>query len=162
MRTSELIEQALEVDRVVSHENRDNCVVVFIGRCGMILAKVFVNETHAFDTSWKGFYELKKQSKDRLLTLIYEYTVTPLEEREEPKRYKLKHKLIRDDGYLNYVVSLIRNDGYLTYVVSKKELIFSSEEETRRTKSTATIKEWEALTEQTWEDLLLQFKAIEV
>ncbi len=91
MKTSEFIEKALEVEGVASHENRDNCVVVFIGRGGTTLAKVFVDETHAFDTSWNGFYELKKQSKDRLLTLIYEYAMTPLEEREEQKKYKLKH-----------------------------------------------------------------------
>ena len=81
MKTSEFIERALEVEGVASHENRDNCVVVFIGRGGVTLAKVFVDETHAFDTSWNGFYELKKQSKDRLLTLIYEYAMTPTEDR---------------------------------------------------------------------------------
>ena len=150
MKTSEFIEKALEVEGVASHENRDNCVVVFIGRGGMTLAKVFVDETHAFDTAWTSFHELKKQSKDRLLTLICEYAMTPLEEREEQKKYKLKHKLIRG------------NDGYLNYAGSKKELIFSSETEIRDIRATATIQEWESLTEQTWEDLLLQFKAIEV
>ena len=150
MKTSEFIEKALEVEGVASYENRDNYVIVFIGRGGTTLAKVFVDETHAFDTSWNGFYELKKQSKDRLLTLIYEYAMTPPEEREDPKKYKLKHKLIRG------------NDGYLNYAGSKKELIFSNSHETSSFKTAFTIQEWEALTEQTWEDLLLQFKAIEV
>ena len=101
MRTSELIERVLEVEGVVSRKDHDNSVV-FIGRDGEILANVFVNETHAFDHAWPGFYELKKQSKDRLLTLIYEYAMTPLEEREEPKKYKLKHKLAKGYSYLNY------------------------------------------------------------
>ena len=82
MKTSEFIERVLEVEGVVSHKNCDNyCVITFIGRDGITLANVFVNETHAFDTSLNGFYELKKQSKDRLLTLIYEYAMTPTEDR---------------------------------------------------------------------------------
>ena len=153
MKTSEFIERVLEIDGVASHENRDNCVVVFIGRGGVTLAKVFVDDTHAFDTSWNGFYELKKQSKDRLLTLIYEYTMTPIEKREEPKKYKLKHKLVRRCGYLNY---------YFDCVEGENELKFSNSHETGSFKTVFTIQEWEALTEQTWEDLLLQFKAIEV
>ena len=149
MKTSEFIERALEVEGVTSQKYSDNWVVIFTGRVGITLAKVCVNETHAFDTSWNGFYELKKQSKDRLLMLIYEYAMTPLEEREEPKKYKLKHKLIRVDGYLNYVEN-------------KKELAFSTDIEIGCTRTTFTIQEWEAITEQTWEELLLQFKAIEV
>ena len=89
-------------------------------------------------------------SQELLLDLFYEYAKTPLEEREEPKKYKLKHKLVRG------------NDGYLNYAGSKKELIFSNSHETSSFKTAFTIQEWEALTEQTWEDLLLQFKAIEV
>lgn len=149
MRTSEFIERVLEVEGVSSQKYRDNWVVIFTGRDGVTLAKVCVKETHAFDTSWNGFYELKKQSKDRLLTLIYEYATTPLEEREEPKKYKLKHKLVKECSYLNYVKG-------------KEEWKFSTEDELGRFKTAFTIQEWESLTEQTWEDLLLQFKAIEV
>ena len=149
MKTSEFIERVLEVEGVGSHKERGS-YVSFITRDGSMLASVFVKRTHAFDTAWTSFHELKKQSKDHLLTLIYEYAMTPLEAREEPKKYKLKHKLIRG------------NDGYLNYAGSKKELIFSSETEIRDIRATATIQEWESLTEQTWEDLLLQFKAIEV
>ena len=90
------------------------------------------------------------EEEEELFMLLTEYAKTPLEAREEPKKYKLKHKLIRG------------NDGYLNYAGSKKELIFSSETEIRDIRATATIQEWESLTEQTWEDLLLQFKAIEV
>ena len=153
MKTSEFIEQALEVEGVASHKNCDNRVVVFIGRDGVILVKVYVNETRAFDIFWTSFHELKKQSKDRLLTLIYKYTTTPIEKREEPKKYKLKHKLVRRCGYLNY---------YFDCVEGENELKFSNSHETGSFKTVFTIQEWEALTEQTWEDLLLQFKAIEV
>ena len=151
MRTSEFIERVLEVEGVVSRKDHDNSVV-FIGRDGKILARVFVNETHAFDHAWHGFYELKKQSKDRLLTLIYEYAMTPLEEREEPKKYKLKHKLV-EDAYLNYFKDCIEDEN---------KLRFANSHETGSFKTAFTIQEWEVLTEQTWEDLLLQFKAIEV
>ena len=81
MKTSEFIEKALEVEGVVSHKNCDNWFVAFIGRDGIPLVKVYVNETRVYDIFLNSFYELKKQSIDRLLTLIYEYTMTPLEER---------------------------------------------------------------------------------
>ncbi len=150
MKTSEFIERVLEVEGVVSHKNCDNCVVTFIGRDGITLAKVRVDETHAFDTSWNGFYELNKQSKDRLLALLYHYAITPLEKREEPKRYKLQHKLV-EDAYLNYVKD------------RRKKLTFSNGIEfLEYARTIFTIQEWEMLTGQKWEDLLLQFKAIEV
>ena len=148
MKTSELIEQVLEVEGVASQKYHDNWVIIFTGRDGITLAKVCVNETHAFDTSWNGFYELNKQSKDRLLALLYHYAITPLEEREEPKKYKLKHKLVRD--------------SYLNYRKRDKELRFLTGEQTGVYQTVFTIQEWEVLTEQTWEDLLLQFIAIDV
>ena len=154
MKTSEFIERVLEVEGVGSHKERGS-YVHFITRDGSMLASVFVKRTHAFDTAWTSFHELKKQSKDRLLTLIYEYAKTPLEEREEreePKKYKLKHKLV-EDTYLNY---------YFGYIKVENKLRFSNSHETGSFKTVFTIQEWESLTEQTWEDLLLQFKAIEV
>ena len=147
MKTSEFIQRVLEIDGVGSHKERGS-YVHFITRDGSMLASVFVKGTHAFDTSWTSFHELKKQSKDRLLTLIYEYAMTPLEKREEPKKYKLRHKLVKD--------------YYLNYIKDEKEMGFSTGDETWRFKTIFTIQEWEVLTEQTWEDLLLQFKAIEV
>ena len=147
MKTSEFIERVLEIDGVGSHKERGS-YVHFITRDGSMLASVFVKGTHAFDTAWTSFHELKKQSKDRLLTLIYEYAMTPLEEREGPKKYKLRHKLVKD--------------YYLNYIKDEKEMGFSTGDETWRFKTIFTIQEWEALTEQDWYDLLLQFKAIEV
>ena len=149
MKTSEFIELALGFKDIGEHK-RENGIIHFYDTQASLIATVSENEPAKMNTNYFRFGYMKKYSKLELLALLYEYATTPLEEREEPKKYKLKHKLIRG------------NDGYLNYAGSKKELIFSSETEIRDIRATATIQEWESLTEQTWEDLLLQFKAIEV
>ena len=101
-------------------------------------------------TYWDSFSELSSFAQELLLDLLYQYAITPLEEREEPKRYKLQHKLV-EDAYLNYVKD------------RRKKLTFSNGIEfLEYARTIFTIQEWEMLTGQKWEDLLLQFKAIEV
>ena len=151
MRTSEFIEKVLEFKDIDKHE-RENGVIRFYDNQVSLIAVVSEKEPMKMNTCFLRFGYMKKYTKLEFLTLLYEYAKTPLEEREEPKKYKLKHKLIKEEG----------EEGYLNYIINKKELIFSTDAETRYTKATATIQEWESLTEQTWEDLLLQFKAIEV
>ena len=73
---------------------------------------------------------------------LYGYNIEP-----EPMKYKLRHKLVEF--------------AYLNYSEDRQELDFSTEYETSNFKTAFTIQEWEALTEQIWEDLLVQFKAIE-
>lgn len=147
MKTSEFIGKALEINGVESFEN--DRYIKLRNISGGIIAIVGTKETHVLITDYRGFDILSINSKRQLFSLLVEYAKTPLEEREEPKKYKLKHKLIKVDGYLNYVER-------------KKELIFSTDTEIGGIRVAFTIQEWEVLTEQTWEDLLLQFKAIEV
>lgn len=147
MKTSEFIEKALEIDGVESF--KIDRYIKLRNIIGGIIATVDTKETHVLITDYHGFEIISINSKRQLFSLLVEYVKTPLEEREEPKKYKLKHKLIRGDGYLNYVEN-------------KKELIFSTDTEIGGVRATFTIQEWEVLTERTWEDLLIQFKAIEV
>lgn len=149
MKTSEFIEKALEIEGVVRCPETNNTICIQNSYKHNI---AYVEKSKRFEmvTAIDSDLALNNGGKEELFMLLTEYAKTPLEAREEPKKYKLKHKLIRG------------NDGYLNYAGSKKELIFSSETEIRDIRATATIQEWESLTEQTWEDLLLQFKAIEV
>ena len=149
MKTSEFIERVYLNKNIIGLEIEDVECFRLISRRRKTLARVSKNKELEIDTDSNDFSFLPKKEKEDLFSLIIEYAMTPLEEREEPKKYKLKHKLVGVDGYLNYVGN-------------KKELIFSTEAEIGDIRTTFTIQEWESLTEQTWEDLLLQFKEIEV
>jgi len=149
MKTSELIERVLEIDGVEYVD--DNSCGVFLAIKGidkMTLAGVKTKEMHAIDTSYRFFSNLAFSERKELFSLLVEYATTPLEEREEPKKYKLRHKLTKSE--------------YLNYSDVDSKLLFDNEHENKIYKTAFTIQEWETLTEQTWEDLLLQFKAIEV
>lgn len=147
MKTSEFIEKALLIQGVGSYRDYGDYIVLKSNE-GLTIADVVGDETHAFDNANVGFYGLDTQSRQKLFALLYQYAMTPLEEREESKKYKLEHKLVKGD--------------YLNYVTGKEEWRLSTRDEIGRFKTSFTIQEWESLTEQTWEDLLLQFKAIEV
>jgi hypothetical protein len=150
MKTSEFIERALEIDGVGYVDDNHHGVFLAIKDLNkMTLAGVKTKEMYAIDTSYSFFKDLYFWEREKLFSLLAEYAMTPLEEREEPKKYKLKHKLVKECSYLNYAKG-------------KGEWRFSTEDELGRFKTSFTIQEWESLTEQTWEDLLLQFKAIEV
>ena len=149
MRTSELIKRVMEIEGVDDYGQSEEMLCFYASEQNGIVAYASRINKFEISTGYGNFKKLPSFAQELLLDLLCQYAMTPLEEREEPKEYKLKHKLIRGDGYLNYVGN-------------KKELIFSTDTETRGIRATATIPEWEALTEQTWEELLLQFKAIEV
>lgn len=149
MKTSELIKRVMEIEGVDDYGQSEEMLCFYASKQNVIVAYVNLIKKFKIATDFGNFSKLPSFSQELLLDLLYQYAMTPLEEREEPKKYKLKHKLIRENGYLNYVES-------------KKELIFSTDTEIRDIRADFTIQEWESLTKQTWEDLLLQFKAIEV
>ena len=126
-------------DEVIVVKNRLNDPVLLIDG----------DELCNIDTRFTGFRTLSDGDKIELYKLCNRYVTSSVEEREELKKYKLKHKLIKLNNYLNYVES-------------NKELIFSTEMELGDLRTVFTIQEWETLTKQPWEDLLIQFKAIEV
>ena len=128
-------------------ETYDEMIVVR-NRFNEYVLAIDVDELCNVDTRFNGFRTLSDVDKIDLYTLCNRYVTSSVEEREEPKKYKLRHKLVEF--------------AYLNYSEDRQELDFSTEYETSNFKTKFTIQEWESLTEQTWEDLLLQFKAIEV
>ena len=124
-------------------------VIVVRNRIDDLVLLIDGDELCNIDTRCSGFRNLNDVDKIELYKLCNRYVTSSVEEREEPKKYKLKHKLAKVYSYLNY------DEGF-------KELIFSTEKQIGVFKTVFTIQEWESLTEQTWEDLLIQFKAIEV
>ena len=60
-----------------------------------------------FDTLWNiGITE-------ELFDLAVEYAKTPIDEREEPKKYYLKHKYLRTDHGFNYLIRHIIHDSMM-------------------------------------------------
>ena len=148
MKTSELIKRVMEIEGVGDYCQSEEMLTFYESEQEGLVA--YANRINKFEisTGYGNFLKLHSSSQELLLDLLYQYAKTPIEEREEPKKYKLRHKLVEF--------------AYLNYSEDRQELDFSTEYETSNFKTAFTIQEWEALTEQTWEDLLLQFKAIEV
>ena len=152
MKTSELIKRVMEIEGVDDYGQSEETLCFYTSEQNGIVAYVNLIKKFKIATYFGNFSKLHSSSQELLLDLLYQYAMTPLEEREEPKKYKLRHKLV-EDSYLNY---------YLDYIETENKLRFSNSHETGSFKTAFTIQEWESLTGQTWEDLLLQFKAIEV
>lgn len=148
MKTSEFIEKVTALEGVGGFFENEECLYLYSSNHVELVASVDKEERFVLSTIFYDFSELSFFSQGLLLDLLYQYATTPLEEREEPKKYKLRHKLVEF--------------AYLNYLKRDKELIFSTGEQIGAYETDFTIQEWESLTEQTWEDLLLQFKAIEV
>ena len=155
MKTSEFIDAVKGLKKMELKVETHDVSIVVKGKFNEYVLVVDTDELYSIDTIFDGFKALSDNDKIKLYELCNKYVVTNIEEREEreePKKYKLKHKLV-EDSYLNY---------YLGYIENVNKLRFSNSYETGSFKTVFTIQEWESLTEQTWEDLLLQFKAIEV
>lgn len=62
------------------------------------VASVYTEVCFSIDLTYGGFDKLEHEQKEELFNLIVEYARTPVEEREEPKKYYLKHKWLTDNG----------------------------------------------------------------
>lgn len=88
---------------------------------------LFLNENHEvllhvlkgdrIDTDYSAFNDLDQSKKQKYYKVIFEYLMTPIEEREEEKKYYLKQIGIENNhSFLNYDSSICE---YSTY--DKKE-----------------------------------------
>src|SRR5699024_5424008 len=59
------------------------------------------NGTYAIDTNCYGFEILRNHEKMELAELAIQLAKTPLDEREDEKRYRLRLPFIKSYGYLN-------------------------------------------------------------
>lgn len=68
------------------------------------LISVGIRSTYVIDSKFESFRDLEYLEKERLLALAWRLASTPLDEREDEKRYRLKLPFVRSDyGYLNQV-----------------------------------------------------------
>lgn len=105
MKTSEFIEKVeglgFKATRTMFLWNRDNITIA--GEDGA-LAIVSEYGEYIVDTNFEGFRDMKVEDRHELMSLILEYTQTPINEREEERKWHLifDHPLVHPSGsYLN-------------------------------------------------------------
>ena len=126
MRTNDFIEEARDLGLFVEENKNQNMIWIKTPYEGNHVGEVKTNKIgcRIFDES-KRFPGISK--------LIYEYGMTPLEDREEEKRYQI-----------NIINDLVKNSSALSYLnlkVEKERYMFSSSDETPEYKTQFTQKE---------------------
>lgn len=117
----------------------------------LVYADVSTKHRNALQTDYFPFTELTSEKQAELLDVLIEYARTPIEEREEEPRYRLRHKWLEEfcedrDAYLNF-------DKYY------KTCFLSNDLETTSVTLLGTQAEWKKRTGRTWEQLMNEFDA---
>ena len=125
MKTSEFIKRVEELGYVIKKVEFNKTIEVFEGQ-----------KYHGCVTE-KGINVVRTNNAipNDLFNLIIEYAKTPLEEREEPKKYYIRPKGMK----------LIRTNFVFNYYVNDGEWSLYGKDETRLAKTRFTLKELEDL-----------------
>lgn len=116
MKTKEFIKRVEELGFRVQELN--NIINICNYKEGVYLVTIDKHNQFMLDNRCKGYMDLGDYDKSELLKLCYEYAKTPIEEREEPRKYYLKHRWI-GNGWWQYLNLL--EDG--TYFIKDGDLI---------------------------------------
>lgn len=139
MKTSELVSGLKEIGYLVDREERGhNSEYLAISTAdGYLIATVSEKYYGVLDTDiYKGYNE--KQEHNPIFRMLIKYAMTPLDKREDTKKYVVK-MLPEGDNYVN-------QDNY------DKHIFFSNKSETDRCKTHFTEKEYDEVQKQnaTW------------
>ena len=126
MKTSEFIKQ---VEELGYETDKDNWYV-YVRNKRSTVAMVSETRVNAIEANLRH-----ADIPNKLFDLIVEYAKTPLEDREEPKRYYLRPKGMK----------LIRTNFVFNYYVNDGEWSLFGKDETRLAKTRFTLKELEGL-----------------
>jgi len=88
MKTAEYIKAVEEMG--LSVHKRSNNMVIIKDYSENSVAWVNAERRWVLDTNFAGFSELDEAIRGKMFALAVEYSTTPLREREEEKRYRLK------------------------------------------------------------------------
>lgn len=88
----------------INLEVKENEFYIDIKNCNRIVADISKLECCLMNTAYPKFNDLKEKTRRDLLDVIYEFASTPIEERQEEKKYYLRHRFLEIDAcnYLNY------------------------------------------------------------
>lgn len=86
-----------EIEKM-GYTHYDGVVSVCIYNSVDEVAEIWKNDTHVISTSRSGFNGLNDLEKGRIFNLCHKLAETPLAEREEEKRYRVKFPAIKRSG----------------------------------------------------------------
>lgn len=90
MKTKEFIKRVEELGFKV---NRTVAQIDIIAR-SFTIAKVYTNRRYSINTF--NFVNIEWENQDKLFDLIVEYAMTPIEDREEEKKFYLRHMYFKN------------------------------------------------------------------
>lgn len=100
MKTKEFIQKVEELGYLIKDcyvywqiRNKENSVVAIVDK----------NVLFKFSTDFNDWDYILDDDKDKLLSLIVEFARTSSEDREEEKRYYLKHRWLTEGGFYKFV-----------------------------------------------------------
>lgn len=121
-----------------------------------VYADVATKYRNVFRTDYFPFTELTSEKQAELLDVLIEYARTPLEEREEEPKCKLRHKWLCLDEFGD-------EKAFLNYCAENKNVFNSSEESVEdEILTTGTQAEWKKRTGRTWAQLMNEFDVEEI
>lgn len=99
MKTSEFIKKVEELGLVINKYNS----AISVKTCGD-LSVSYINEEHSnvFDVSYFQMQEITPEKRKELVSILFKYVNTPIEERKEEKKYFLSFKHNMDYINLNH------------------------------------------------------------
>lgn len=102
MKYEEFEAKVKEVNSTWWVDNVDGFIIVANSEGNSIVC-VSKSIKHGLDTNYHERSSIKESDADNLAQLAYELAATPLEEREEPKKYYYRLPYVKEDlSYLNY------------------------------------------------------------
>ena len=87
MKTTELIESVMEIEGINDYRQSEEMVCFYASKKDRILAYANKIERFKIATDFGNFSKLPSFSQELLLDLLYEYTMTPLDERLDEDGY---------------------------------------------------------------------------
>lgn len=162
MKTKEFIEKVEKLGFTIEYYKnpfsniKSNCDydLITISANNQVLVKIWTNCQYAISTISDGHSNyLYGYDIDELYKLCFEYTSTPVEDREEEKRYYLRHKWIKTIGNVLKM--------FLNYYEEEDKFYLYTKAQTPFVKTAFTEKEIEELKEKFDTDLN-DFELVEV
>lgn len=150
MKTKEFIKRVEELGFWV--EELKNIINVCEDEAGFYLVTIDKNYQYILNNMGKGYKNLDDYKKRDLLKVCYEYAITPVEEREEEKKFYLRHR---------WMVGASKSTNYLNLFVDTGDMVLSGEQQDSSAKTEFTKKEIEEIKERYNTDLS-DFDIVEV
>lgn len=118
----------------------------------------YINKYKIFcvNTDYDSFYNLSKELQEKLYNLMDEYTRTPLEDREEPQKYYLMNKWLKNIDnhkcFLNRFLDSYYFLGNITEISSFKTQFTQAEIDEIKEKFNVSLKDFEKIPVEEVED----------